>query len=332
MMSRRVLVILAGVFLIGLVGVGLGWKGVLAPRSVQRRSGAAGEAVRPELILLVNGSGKVTLTPGTPLVFKVMIRNGRAARAALAAEARERLREELEERTQAGELSRQEAEEFLKGEPVPFTVPPMVITLRAEGFSFQREGPPGATTLPWRPKMVDPAVPTAATLDQTRSAWVTFVVAPDETASTAKDTYQVRASFEDRSPGQGPGQIVSNPVVITIVEGPRAPSAQDQKKQYLAAISYHLALKDYDRAIGAAQHVLVLSPQSIDGHILLGQAQEAKGDFRAALEAYESALEEFDRRYPDADHQPRSLKQNVWRMRGKLGIELPGETVPPASR
>ncbi len=51
---------------------------------------------------------QATLSRDTPLVFRVMLRHGQAARAALAAAARERLKDELEERVRAGELSREE--------------------------------------------------------------------------------------------------------------------------------------------------------------------------------------------------------------------------------
>jgi hypothetical protein len=61
----------------------------------------------------------------------------------------------------------------------------------------------------------------------------------------------------------------------------------------------------------------------IDGFALLGKTQEAKGDYRAALESYERALEEFDRRYPDDDHAPEGVMRGIWRIRKQLGIELP---------
>src|SRR3990170_1613811 len=98
-------IILAGLGLIALVGAGLWWKGGVWSPPTEPRDRAGGEAWRPELTLSVNGSRRTTVTPGAPLVLKLMLRNGQAARAALAAGARERLKEELEERVQAGELS-----------------------------------------------------------------------------------------------------------------------------------------------------------------------------------------------------------------------------------
>ena len=316
-------IILAGLGLIALVGAGLWWKGGVGSPPTEPRDRAGGEAWRPELTLSVNGSRRTTVTPGAPLVLKLMLRNGQAARAALAAGARERLKEELEERVQAGELSRQEAEDVLRRDPVPAPGPALVITLAPDGFSFQREGPPGATTLPWRPKMVDPPAPTSVTLDQTRSAWVTFVVAPDETASAAKEAYRVRASFENRAAGQWQGRIVSGRVTITVAQPSGAPTASEQKKQQLLLGEYFLARKDYDQALVAARQALAIHPQSIDGLILLGNAQEARGDVHAALGAYEQALSEFDQRYPDAGHPPDVLMERIWRTRDKLGIQLP---------
>jgi hypothetical protein len=209
-----------------------------------------------------------------------------------------------------------------------------VITLAPEGFSFEREGPQGATTLPWRPKMVDPPAPTSVTLDQTQSAWVTFVVAPEETASATKETYRVRASFENRAPGQWQGKIASSRVMITVAEPSGAPTASEQKKHQLLLGEYFLARKEYDHALGAARQARAIQPQSIDALILLGKTQEAKGDFHAALGAYEQALSEFGRRYPRAGHPPDLFMESIWRMREKLGIRRPGsgEPGPPASR
>lgn len=312
--------ILLGLVLIAIVGSGLWWTGVFGPSPTEQRERGVADLLYPELSLSVNGAIETTITPGTPLIFELMLRNGPAARAAFAAIARERLKEELEERVQAGDLTRQKADEILKREPVPSPIHAMVITLVAEGFSFSSETPHGAKSLPWKLTMVQPSTPTTVTLDEKQIAWATFVVAPEQTTSATKETCRVRAHFENRYSGQWRGKIVSNPVNITVLESKEKP-IDGQKKKYLVVVEYYLAIKDYDRAITAAQQVLTVAPQSIDGLILLGRSKEAKGDFRAALEAYEKALKEYDRRYDE--EPPPGLMEGLWRMRDKLGIELP---------
>lgn len=329
-MRPRLLIILVGLASIALVGVGLWWKGGLVPRPTERRERPAAE---PELSLSVNGSTRPTVTPGTPVVFEVMLRNGLAARAVGEAPARERLRKELDELVQSGELSRHAADAVLNVEPIPSAVPPMVVTVAAEGFSFRRDDPQGAPPLPWQPKMVDPASPAVVTLDEKRIAKATFVVAPEATVAAPKEAYRMRAHFENRASGQWQGKIASNPVVITIVKPPEAPTADEQKKQYLLLGEYFLARKDYEGAIQAARQALIIVPQSIDGLVLLGKAQEAKGEFRPALDAYERALAAFDRRHPHADHPPLGLMLSIRRMEEKLGISpspAGEEPAPPA--
>jgi hypothetical protein len=320
-MWRIFLFILVSVVLIALIGVGLWWTGMFGPSPTEQREGGVADSLHPELSISVNDAIEIQVTPGTPLIFELMLRNGPAGRAALAEAARKRLMKELEEQVQTGKLTRQKADEILKREPVPSPpVHAMVITLVAEGFSFSSETPHGAKSLPWKLTMVKPATPTTVTLDEKQIAWATFVVAPEQTASVTKETYRMRAHFENRYSGQWRGKIVSNPVSITVVES-KEMSVYGQKKKYLVMVEYYLAIKDYDRAITAAQQVLAVAPQSIDGQILLGRSKEAKGEFRAALEAYEKALKEFDRRYDE--EPPPGLVEGLWRMRKQLGIELP---------
>jgi tetratricopeptide (TPR) repeat protein len=133
--------------------------------------------------------------------------------------------------------------------------------------------------------------------------------------------YALRASFEERSPGQWQGKIISNPVTVTVVDTPATPTVEERKAPDLLRVEYFLGLKDYDHAIAAAQDVLSLDPRSIDGSFMLGTVQESKGDLQSALGAYETALTKFHDRYP-GDDPPEAALQAVRRVRDKLGIKL----------
>lgn len=319
-MRRKILIIFVGLVLIGLVVVGLFWKEVFFPSSVKRMGEAS---LLPELSLSVNGSIHASITQGMPLVFEVMLYNGPAARAAGAAESKERLKAELDGVVQKGKITRQQADEILKKEPGPSPAPSRVITLAAKGFSFRGGESKRGAMIPWHPKMVDPAAPVTVTLDERQTAYAIFVVSPEETASAAKGTYQVIVSFENRSSGQWQGEIVSDKVEITVAEAAKAPSVEDQEEKHLSLAEYFLTLKDYDRAVHAVQQALSISPQSIDAFALMGQAQEGKGDYRAALDAYQRAFREFRGRYPDSRHPPWEILRSMRRMEEKLGIQLP---------
>lgn len=312
--------------------------GVLAVAALAAQAPAPVRAtetlVMPELTLSVNGFSRTTIPFGMPLVFELWLRNGAAARSAGAAAARKQLTGELEEQVLAGKLTRQDADSLLKKEPVPPLVPSFVITLAPAGFAFRGEGPRGPTTLPWQPRMVDPEAPAILTLDAKEIAAATFVVEPEKTASAAAGTYLLRAHFRNQAPGQWQGTVTSNPVEITLAAAPRAPSNGERKENYLITAEYFLAVKDFDRAITAVQKVFALAPQSIDGLVLLGRACERKGNFQAALEAFEKAHQEFGRRYPGLhQHPPVSLIRDILRMQAKLGIRVPGVAVPaPANQ
>jgi hypothetical protein len=323
-MKQKILLILLVLVIIGLIGVGLWWKGVFRLRLTVEHDLKV-EPLRPELILTVNGSGRTTITPGTPLVFRLMLRNGMAARTVGAMESRERMKEELDEMVKAKEVTREEADEILKREVVPSPVPAMVITLQAEGFSFEREGTQGVTKLPWSPKIIDPTTPVVVTLDEKQIVYVNFVVAPGETVATIKGTYRVRAYFENKSRGQWKGKVTSNTVVITVIETPPVPTAEEAKEKNLILGEYFLALKEYDRAIESAKQALASAPKSIDGAVLLGKAYEAKGDYKSALESYKMAFNEFLWRNPEAHEPLGMLEQNIRRMERKLGIDQPSE-------
>lgn len=321
-MKLKILLIFLVLVIIGLIGMGLWWKGVFRPSPTVEHDRKI-EPLRPELILTVNGSGRIKITPGTPLVFRLLLRNGLAARAAGVGESLERMKKELDEMVQNQEMTKEEAEEMMKREKVPTEVPVIVVTVSADGVTFQQETRQGSAKLQWQIKAVEPIAPVIVTLDAKQTASATFVASPETTLSIRKDTYRIRSEFENRVRGQWKGKVTSNEIVITVVETPRDTTVEDKKEEQKSMGGYYRAIKDYERAIGAAKQILMLDPQSIEGLLLLGEAQEDKGDYKAALEAYEESLHRFFKRYPGAGHPPERLMENIWRMRDKLGIELP---------
>ncbi len=313
---------------LGPAGMRAGTQGGIVPILPGGRTQTAPQPSGPELAFSVNHSVRPKVTSGTPLIFEIMIRNGAAAEAAVAAQARETLKENLDNQVRAGRLSRQAADARLKAEPIPTPVPAMVITLDTRGISFSQETPQGAVALPWQSKAVEPGAPIRVALDAAQIAYATFVVTPEDTAATPPGRYRVRASLENRSSGQWQGRVTSNPVVITVAQAPAAPTLADQKAQQRRQIEYFLALSDYGHAAAAGRQILTLDPHSIDGFAYLAKALQGKGELRAALEAYESALLEFRLRYP-GNHPPEGLQREVWRLRDQLGIKLPEAVTAP---
>lgn len=71
----------------------------------------------------------------------------------------------------------------------------------------------------------------------------------------------------------------------------------------------------YDDAIIQVKRILDADPSSIGSLALLGDIEEKKGNFSAALSAYEKALDEFEKQYPDLDELPDALIGNIVRLK-----------------
>jgi len=275
--------------------------------------------LQPELNLVVNGARHVKVPPGAPLIFTLTLRNGEAARSALAADQREQLRQELEEQIASGEVTRQQADETLQQEPSALpVVPDISLTIVPTGFSFAAQTG-GKTELPWDPRMVGPAVPLTAVLDGTQEVTLIFLVAPEKTASTPIGALKVRATFENHATGQWQGTATSNRVTIEVQGPPAAPSVDQQKVQQALLGEYYLAARDYEHALDAVHSELRLDSGAVDGLAMLGKILEGQQDYRGALDAYEKALAQSEARYPHADFPPFGLRQSVERMRARTG-------------
>jgi len=321
-MKGKLIYLAFAVLLVGLVIVGILWKRKPPPVSMKPEAEKAELSFWPEISLSVNNSFETAISPGSPLLFNIVLRNGQAIQAAGAGQARERLTSQLDELAQKGEITRERADIALLQEPGPAVVPSFTISLNPENFSFEQNSPRGRSNVPWKLKMVEPAKSTTATLDDRQFAHAIFVVPPEETLAIAKGAFEVFVSFENRTAGQWQGKIVSDTVVISVGEESSAQSVDERQEKYLILSEYYLAIKNYDQALRAAQKALSVDPNSIEGFIHLGYAKENKGDFRAALESFDKAFVEYRRSYPKSD-PPWALMKNISRMREKLGIKLP---------
>lgn len=300
--------------------------------------GQVGEAVDgadvpppgPELTLSVNGAIAATVTPGTPLVLVLQLRNAAAMSDAVAASAQEGLRAEMDRLVKEGQVTRERADELLAAEPVPAPVPALSVTLSAEAFAFRAQTVEGETAGPWVPLMVTTGEPAALSLGDENIAVVTFVVGPEATRLTGPGTYRLNARYASKAgtPGVWQGTAASDEVEVTVVAAADAPTAEDQVRYQKALGEYCLVVKDFAHAVDAANALLAVEPQSIDGLSLLGRAREARGEETLAFEAYGKALTAFVQRYPTAEEPPWELMGNARRLRERLGLKLPGTATP----
>ena len=330
-MKRSIILILSGLIVLTLI-LGLLWKNITGRRETnpievaKERDGhqeSTSKELSPlELRLFVNDLEEITITPGTPLIFSLTIRNKNAILASYDRMTLKRFKEELDEDVRAKTMTQKQADWMINREKLPGQVLPIEILLKVESFSFAREGTKGDQSLPWEPKVLEPRAPVQLILDDKNATEMMFAVPPEATTLKTEGTYRVVAIFRDKTakPEQWTGEIVSNPVVITV--GKEAETSEDKTQRQMALAEYFVWVKDYDNAEKAIKEVLSAYPDSIRGLSLRGQVYERKGDYRAALESYGKALGEFLHLCPG--HEPPSaLVERVSRMWDKLGIKIP---------
>jgi len=293
-------------------------------KKIQAQVSAPEEYQPIEVSLAVNRSLEAAITPGTPLVFEILIRNAGAAQDALAAVAIEGKKRELDKLLESNTITPEDAEKIVARDQTKIRkIPPLGIAVEEAMFSFLQEGTNGLIPLPWKPKLVEKSGEGIATLDEKSVAYATFVVAPEATAKAAEGTLSVFVQFENSSKeaGRWSGKIVSDPVVISVIR--ESGTSDEQFNKHVAMIEYFLALKDYGRAETETDKLLALKPKLIDGLVLRGKALEGKGEFQKALESYEEALNEFLAQDPKPETPPWEVMKSIDRMNDRLGIRPP---------
>ena len=288
--------------------------------SEERESPAA--AVPLDLRLLINGAESVAVTQDTPLVFSLAIVDRAAVEASDTREALENLREQLEEQVRDQSMTRERADWLLKQEREPGPVSPLILTMSVAGFSFAVVRDGETIGFPWTLKPVAPESPALLTLDERTQGEAVFTAVAETPSRIPQGTFEVTALFEAkmREAGSWVGKIQSNPVLVTITAEAATPS--DKAERSLAFAEYYLKTNDPGRAEQSVHDALAEYPTLIRGLYLQGVVLEDKGDFKAALESYQSARAEHRRRFPESK-PPWDLAERVQRMLDKLGIKLP---------
>jgi len=138
------------------------------------------------------------------------------------------------------------------------------------------------------------------------------VLEPDAAIQIVPGRYQVVAVIE--TPGDAPlgagawhGRAESEPVNLTIEAPAAKPAPAEVGRSQLQLAYYFQKRKDWAHALASAQSALIANPNSIHGHIVVGQVKEAQGDLKGALGDYQTALDEFDKQYPGSYEPPQYL-------------------------
>ncbi len=269
--------------------------------------------------LFVNHASAARITPGTPFILSVGIRNRDAVRAARAGRIAEREQQGLAALVGKKSISAEEAEAVRRRRQAPAVVSPVVVSLVAGSLTFALAD---ASRLPWTPKLLEVSSSAPQSLGENDAAAAEFVVTPEATAASAPGVYRVVVSFNHsaKAPGQWSGRLVSNPVTITVVKSTGGPG--ERLDTQLAKAEYGLAVRDYRAAAEAIGEILAIDPRYVQGLTLQAQVHEAQGRYEEALDSWDNAFNAHRKGLPRED-PPEEIVLGIRRMWDKLGIKLP---------
>jgi len=126
-----------------------------------------------------------------------------------------------------------------------------------------------------------------------------FLLSPDKLENISQGTYRIVAKIED---------VESNSIRISIShEKEDSPSEEKISRK----VEYLLGAGVLNEALNDIQGILDQTPESVRGHMLMGDYHEANNDRDAALESYVQARELYNSQFPDAYEPPELILQKI---------------------
>lgn len=153
-----------------------------------------------------------------------------------------------------------------------------------------------------------------ADLDASTSCYAEFGLDPQD-AQRPKGEFQVRAMVEIVKGSD----IESNVVTVNLLQEkmPKAKTSEEETLLDKGRYAYKRGL--YEDAREYIHKVLKANPHSLLALDLLGDIEQRRKDLSAALSAYEKALEEYYKKYPDTREPPRILLMKIKMIRHMMG-------------
>lgn len=324
MRKGKLAVVLAIAALLALASGGAYWWRQRAGRLAQAEPGAQIEqppAALPSVALQVNAADQAKIQPGFPLLLRVRLANPRAINAAVLRRLDDEQANTIREQMSRGTIPKEKAEKMLAA----LTGEPRVGALTLpEGMdwgqlmSFRVVAPGGEEQPAWKTSALAPEQPLARALDAEQEVELNYGVAPEGTASLAPGEYRLIAVLD--SPRTGPWQqrMVSLPVTVLVVEGSSHLDIAEEERLQLGAARYSQAVHNPAKAMEHVQKALAAQPHSVVANMVLGELKEDAGDLVGALEAYQHAMEEYNRQRPKAQESHQYLTMKTGQLMHKL--------------
>lgn len=106
----------------------------------------------------------------------------------------------------------------------------------------------------------------------------------------------------------------SNVVTVNFLKRKMPKSMKDKEETILVLGDYAFKRGLYEDAMVQVNRILDANPNSIGSLALLGDIEEKRGNFSAALSLFEKALDEFEKQYPDLEELPDALIGDIIRL------------------
>ncbi len=146
------------------------------------------------------------------------------------------------------------------------------------------------------------------TLKSGSGAVARYWILPEESMRLAAGAYEFHATLDTASSTEGwIGTATSERVLIRATDEPVPLPPETEALKLLHLGRYHLWRGELDAAGAVLDELGGKFPVTIEGFVLRGSLLEARGRDREALSAYESALDLFLAKFPDAAETPREL-------------------------
>lgn len=161
----------------------------------------------------------------------------------------------------------------------------------------------GTDTAAWPVALLgDPLTDAVAVLDANGYYQVKHHLAPGEVAKRKPGTYTVQVMLEG---------VWSNAVTVRIRPDNIPAGVLQSPQMQLRLGNYYLEQKDADKALEQAAALLKRNPVDIAALVLRGEGHILNKDYSLALVAFEKALQQHRKRFPQLKEPPEYLKATI---------------------
>lgn len=282
----------------------------------------------PDISLQIGNELELDTYQGIPLIFTVRLANQRAANL----EAENRSRREsiavIQEKAAKGEISKDKAEIMLALARQTQEDKPVQIGNHNQGWEQfihleARTSGGNFSRLQWPIAALSVPESKSVLLNASSVAEIQYALPPDAARQIAVGNMEVISVLEvpegaGSTPGGWSGRVESVPVQLNIRQSPAKPSPAEGGIINLQTADYYAARGEWPSVLTYADKAVVSDPKLIRAHMRVGDAKEAQGDLKGALEAYQKALKLFYEQYPDSYDGPQFLIHKISELDAKL--------------